>query len=382
MLVGAICVVILGAYTRLADAGLGCPDWPTCYGHLWVPDTVTEIEIANVNFTDTPVEMDKTWPEQTHRIFASSLGLLVLASFYMLNKRYAHVLGLRKANILVTLLAALVGATVLRIIVGQIVEPLLGLLVLAYFVALALRHRACKRSGTEQPVRHAYFLAATLCGLVVVQGLFGMWTVTLKLWPQVVTAHLLGGFLTLTLVSWLFVEIWELRFRVATSNSAVRRLAATALVCVFLQILLGGWTSSNYAALACPDFPTCQNQWLPEMDMVGGFDIFQDVGPNYLGGQLDNLSRVAIHYSHRVGAFIVMALVLALALALMRGGNKRLGAALVLLLTTQLLLGVSNVVFALPLAVAVVHNAGGAALLIFLTLLNVQLRQTSTKTQL
>lgn len=312
----AMVVVVLGAFTRLMHAGLGCPDWPTCYGHFWVPTTPEEIHAANQAFAATPVETNKTWPEQIHRIFASSLGVLMI-----------------------------------------------GLLV------IAIRHR--RNEG--QPVKLPAFM---LC-FVILQGLFGMWTVTLLLWPQVVTAHLLGGFTTLSLLCLLAQRLggfgWQLAENALHKVKRLRWLAVVALLVVIMQIALGGWTTSNYAALACADLPTCHGAWIPEMDFLAGFNIFQHIGPNYLGGQLDNTARIAIHFMHRVGAVVVTLVLLSLIISLWRTQItecRRMAAVIALVLVAQLSLGISNVFFGLPLAVAVSHNAVGALLLLVMVTLN------------
>ncbi len=363
MLLAVIVVVVLGAYTRLVDAGLGCPDWPTCYGHLWVPDSAEEIAAANQAFVDTPVETHKTWPEQIHRIFASSLGLLVLIFFFFVNRGFAKARDFSVWNSVSLSLILLVVGTFARVAFGSVVEPLLGLLVFGYFAnVLRLRFALKERS----PQQFIFVITAILAGLVIVQGLFGMWTVTLKLWPQVVTAHLLGGFATLCLISLIWITLVWPKARVRVSSGYIARFSFIVLLVVILQVSLGGWTSSNYAALACPDFPKCQNSWLPEMDLAGGFNIFQGLGPNYLGGQLDNLSRVAIHYAHRLGALLTSAMVLGLCVYLWRLGARRVAMALSAVLLSQLALGVANVVLALPLSIAVLHNACGALLLVLI----------------
>jgi len=312
-------VVVLGAWTRLEDAGLGCPDWPGCYGFISVPDTPEEIAQAEAAYPDAPFEADKAWPEMIHRFFAGTLGLLVIA-----------------INV----------------------------------IAWRNRH------NSDQPFKLPLFLLF----LVIAQGMFGMWTVTLKLWPQVVTTHLLGGFTTLSL-------LWLLSLRLDNRpwpqpNIPLRRwislkpLAATALILLICQISLGGWTSSNYAALACPDLPTCQGSWIPDMDFANGFNVTQEIGPNYLGGQLDGQSRVAIHMAHRIGALLVTIVIGFLIFKLFRNAGGRemnnLASILLALLIIQVSLGTSNVIFSLPLWVAVAHNAGGALLL--LTLVNVNYR--------
>ena len=288
-------VVVLGAYTRLVDAGLGCPDWPGCYGFLSVPATPEEVAAAAALFPDSPVEPDKAWPEMVHRYFAASLGLLALAIW-----------------------------------------------------AVAWRQR--------MPMT----LPVALVALVIAQGIFGAWTVTLKLWPQVVTVHLLGGFATLALL-WVYaLRIGAVRSLPVPGNLAGH--AAAAIGIVVLQVALGGWTSSNYAALACPDFPACHGSLLPEMDFRAGFNLAQDVGPNYLGGLMTSEARVAIQMTHRLGAFIVLLAVGWLAFRLV--GLLRWTLAGVLIF--QFGLGVANVLAQLPLAVATLHNAGAALLLLAL----------------
>ncbi len=313
----AATVVVLGAYTRLVDAGLGCPDWPTCYGHLWAPLTPTDIETANIAYPEIPVDLNKTWPEMVHRYFASTLGLLIIGM-----------------NI------------------------------------ISFRNRANK----NQPVKLPLFLL----GFVILQGAFGAWTVTLKLWPQVVTAHLLGGFTTLTLLAILTLRLGNFRFpefnRVPLFRKP-RQLAAWTLFAVATQVFLGGWTTSNYSALACPDLPKCQDQWWPTVDFKSGFDLTHPVGPNYQGGQLDLPSRTAIHMAHRIGAIITTLFVLALVIVLIKVGLSGWSLLLAGLLVLQVCLGLSNVAFSLPLSVAVLHNLGGALLLICISTLNVLLNR-------
>lgn len=309
----AAVVVLLGAYTRLTHAGLGCPDWPGCYGFIGVPMSEHKQALAEARFPEAPVEVEKGWNEMVHRYFAGSLGLVIL---------------------------------------GLAVQ--------------ALR----RRGEPGQPLK----LPLLLLGVVVLQAAFGMWTVTLKLWPQVVTAHLLGGFTTLAL-------LWLLTLRLSGAcpllpviSTRLRVLAALALALVVGQIALGGWVSSNYAAVACVDLPTCHGQWWPVMDFANGFHLTQHIGPNYLGGQLDSDARTAIHMSHRLGALLVTLVLLLLAWRLRAAGQGRLAAVLLLALTIQISLGISNVLLHLPLAVAVAHNAGGASLLLVLVLINYRLR--------
>jgi cytochrome c oxidase assembly protein subunit 15 len=309
----ALVVVLLGAYTRLTHAGLGCPDWPGCYGFISVPKTEAQLAHAELRFPQSPVEEHKGRNEMVHRYFAGGLALMII----MLGVQAWH-----------------------------------------------------RRHFVDQPVG----LALALVGVVFAQAAFGMWTVTLKLWPQVVTAHLLGGITTLSL---LFLLTLRLSGRFAAMPQIaprLRRLAAIGLVLVGLQIALGGWVSSNYAAMACTDLPTCQGQWWPEADFANGFHLTQHIGPNYLGGKLDSTARTAIHLTHRLGALLVTFSLLALAWQLLRAGLKGLAGVLVLALGVQIGLGISNVLFHLPLATAVAHNAGGAALMLAMTLINYRVR--------
>lgn len=306
-------VVILGAFTRLKDAGLGCPDWPGCYGHLTWPKSDSEVAAAEARFPESPVEHDKTWPEMVHRYFASTLGLVIFA-------------------------------------IG----------VLAW--------RGHKREG-GLPLKLCGFLAA----LVVLQGAFGAWTVTLKLWPQVVTAHLLGGFATASCL-WLLLLLLSRPPLAVSASDSLKRLALLGLVVVIVQIALGGWTSANYAAVACPDLPTCHGVWWPAADYAQGFNIFQHVGPNYLGGLLDNHARTAIHFSHRLGALTVTLVLLVLIIGLWRAGGRGLAVTLLAALVLQVGLGISNVHWVLPLPVAVAHNAFGLVLLLVLIAINYAVR--------
>lgn len=308
----AVVVIMLGAWTRLVHAGLGCPDWPGCYGFLTVPQSETHIAIANARFPESPVVVEKGWPEMIHRYAAGTLGLIVFG-----------------------------------------------------LAGYALRHR---RSGV--PVKLPLFIA----GFIILQGAFGMWTVTLKLWPQVVALHLLGGFTTLSLLTLLTLR---LRGRLRSPGPEPRGFARGSmrpwlyggLLLVAVQIALGAWTAANYAAVACTDLPTCQGQWWPEgMDFQHGFDIAQHVGPNYLGGQLTADGRVAIHVTHRLGAVIVLGY-LSLLLAILWRHREEHGLSgsitlVAVVLSAQIALGLANVLFHIPLPVAVAHNAMGAGLLL------------------
>jgi cytochrome c oxidase assembly protein subunit 15 len=355
-LIATLSVIVLGAFTRLADAGLGCPDWPTCYGHLWVPNSADDIATANQAFPDTPVLAGKTWPEQFHRILASSLGLLCLVVLFQVLRYFPR----KVWSLQVTLLGLLILSTIVRAFIGHQLDILLIIMVLLYFSSLAFVPWQAKGLNLRLPL----FVA----GWVVLQGLFGMWTVTLKLWPQVVTLHLLGGFTLLSVLWWQSLRLTAINM--AALIAPIKTLAQVGLVVVVIQITLGGWTTSNYAALACPDLPYCQGQLWPDPDFAEGFNVLQHVGPNYLGGQMDNGGRVAIHLAHRIGAITVTLVLGWLAFALYRLRSKKLALLLATVLTTQVALGISNVAFFLPLPVAVLHNLFGALLLLTLITIN------------
>ena len=299
----AFTVVLLGAYTRLVDAGLGCPDWPGCYGFLTVPEKAVDIKTAAEAFPDTPLEADKAWPEMIHRYFAGSLGLLVAA-------------------------LALIG-----------------------FI---------NRNKNEQPLLLTY----ALLGIIIFQAALGMWTVTMGLLPIIVMGHLLGGFITLTLLLVLFLNIRH--GNPVAWASPVRSAALTGILIVFIQIALGGWTSANYAAIICADFPTCQGDLVPPLDFSGAFTISTEGVSSYLGGHLDNVSRVTIQWMHRLGALITTLYMMYLIFKLFITGWKKFALWLSAVLVAQVSLGISNVVFSLPLAVAVAHN--GVAVLLLMSL--------------
>lgn len=301
----AVVVIVLGAFTRLTDAGLGCPDWPGCYGHLTVPQGEELIKAAEEAFPERPFEANKAWYEMIHRYFAGSLGLLILAIF---------------------------------------------------IVSLV------KRSYNE-PLKLPFFL---LC-LVTFQAALGMWTVTLNLLPVVVMGHLLGGF---SVLACLFLLRQRLQGeRIPGGDQRIigfAKYAALGLIIVVCQIALGGWVSANYAALACTEFPLCEGNWYENIDVTGAFSVPE--AENYEFGAHDYAERMTMHVAHRLGAVITFLYLCWLSLKLYTtassGVIKNQAVLLVLVLGVQVLLGVSNVVFSLPLAVAVLHNAMGAALLL------------------
>ncbi|MET0028328.1 MAG: COX15/CtaA family protein [Candidatus Thiodiazotropha sp.] len=313
----AFCVILVGAYVRLSDAGLGCPDWPGCYGQMVVPDALPASHPDDPSQT-RPLHRGKAWKEMIHRYLAGTLGLMIL------------------------LLAV-----------------------------LAWRNRA----DPDQP----RLLPGLLLGLVTLQAALGMWTVTLLVKPAIVTAHLLGGFATFVLLVLLALRLRQTPLLAPQGQSSgqspgLRRHARIALLVLILQITLGGWTSTNYAALGCTDFPQCHaGQWWPQTDFSEAFTLWRGLGINYEFGVLEHDARAAIHLTHRIGALLTLLVVGSLGLRLWRQpapGLRRLGGLALLLLTLQIVLGISNVLAQLPLPVAVAHNGVAALLLLSLTLLN------------
>lgn len=309
-------LVPLGAFVRLSDAGLGCPDWPGCYGQITPHHAADEIDAALQANPDGVVSHDKAWKEMVHRYVAGILGLLVLAIFVM-----------------------------------------------------AWRNRAHTQAGIGLP--------ALLLGVVVFQALLGMWTVTQLLKPVIVTAHLLGGMTTLALLVWLWRREGATRSQ-AAYFAPVRHLRGPitlGLMLVFVQIALGGWVSANYAALACSDFPTCQGQWWPAMDFAQGFTLHRELGETASGELLSLQALTAIHWTHRLMALIVTLYLLWLAARLFKiSGYARIAVMLLVTLGGQILLGISNVVFSLPLPVAVAHNIGAAILLAGMVMLRYKVK--------
>ena len=307
----AVVVSTLGAYVRLSDAGLSCPDWPGCYGRLGVPGP-SDALAAQAAFPDRPLDRTRAWKEMAHRYAAGLLGVLV-------------------------------------VVIG----------------VLAWRR---SRPG-RMPA-----LPWVLVGLVAFQALLGMWTVVLGLAPLVVTSHLLAGLATVALLWWLRLQVtaWARLPRPAFRRSgaaALRPWTLGALLVIAVQIALGGWTSANYAALACPDFPLCQGRILPPLDLREAFTLWPDAaGADFEGGVHDNDARVTIHLAHRLGAVLTLLYVIGLGgRILASAGLRRLKAAAALLLVavvTQVGLGIANVVLGLPIVLAVGHNAGAILLLL------------------
>jgi cytochrome c oxidase assembly protein subunit 15 len=316
----AFVVVVVGAYVRLMDAGLGCPDWPGCYGEMSPAhaEDIINRAVQAQGGEHGPVSMHKAWKEMFHRYLAGTLGLLILA---------IAIGGWRWRRIL----------------------------------------------------PHSPALPSALLALVVLQAALGMWTVTLLLKPVIVTLHLLGGMATLSLLVWLSLR--QARVAPAADWRGAQRMrpwAALGLAVVIAQIALGGWVSSNYAALACIDFPTCHGVWRPEMDFRHGFQLVRELGRTAAGTHLAYEALTAIHWTHRVGALVTFIYVGALAFALSRvRGFGLFAGILALALAVQIGLGIGNILEGLPLPVAVAHNAVAAILLVGLVMINFALSRAS-----
>ncbi len=311
-LILTLTVIALGAYTRLSDAGLGCPDWPGCYGHFTVPQSSSALEKAELLYPHLDVEPHKAWPEMIHRYFAGTLGLVVFSITF-----------------------------------------------------LCLKYR---------PV--AMTLPLVIAAVVIFQALLGMWTVTMKLLPLVVMGHLLGGF---GLLSCLWLLLWQLQqkseaiFKAGTVPITMKLIAFVALLVVLVQIILGGWTSSNYAALMCNSLPICEGNWLSYLDFKTAFTLIHHGHDSYEFGVLDYGPRLTIHVSHRLGAIATILAVSLLSYRLWKSGLYSLTKMLLGALSVQIVLGISNVVFSLPLGIAVLHNLGAALLMVSVLKCNYQL---------
>lgn len=304
-------LVMFGAFVRLTDSGLGCPDWPGCYSSLTPFGASADIHQASQHMPYGPVSWTKAWIEMVHRYIGAILGLIIIVITYM-----------------------------------------------------AWRHR--KALGQSPALAFAILVA------VCVQGAFGAWTVTHRLMPVVVTTHLLGGMALLCLLTWLGAR-QNTHPAAAPDAARWRRAALAGLLLLIVQIALGGWVSTNYAALACMDFPTCHGQWLPEMDFHGGFSLMRALGELPSGELISQSALTAIHWTHRNFAFVVALYLVWLACRLQRydglRGPSRLLAGVLLL---QLLTGLTTIFLQWPLLLAVLHNGGAAVLVIVCTTLVVR----------
>ena len=313
-------VIVLGAYVRLSDAGLGCPDWPGCYGEITPAHAAEDIAAAVATQPYGPVTLPKAWKEMVHRYFAGSLGLIILA-----------------------------------------------------VAGMAWRKRAQLKQSPALPL--------ALIVVVVFQGLLGMWTVTRLLKPAIVTAHLLGGLTLLALLTWLALRQLRWADGVGIMGSRLTRwLAGVGVAVLGVQIALGGWASTNYAALACGDFPLCQGSLLPKMDFHDAFHIVRELGMTVQGGVLTIEALTAIHWTHRLGALTTLIVLGFLVCRLVaEPGTRTLGNVLASVLVLQVLLGIGNIYLGLPLLLAVGHNAGAALLLVVLVSVNFVLRRAPAR---
>ena len=299
----ALAVVVLGAYVRLSDAGLGCPDWPACYGHLTVGDAMAHMDQVDARYPGQPLQPGKAVKEMVHRYVAGTLGAVVLALVLL---------------------------------------------------------------GWRQKRNQALLIMLTV--LILFQSLLGMWTVTLKLQPLVVTGHLAGGMSVLALLWWLLLDARPVPRRETASH--LRPYAVFGLLLLAVQSLLGGWTSSHYAGLACTGFPGCNGQWWPQVDYAAGF------GRSWGIGEIDAAGLAAIQWIHRLGALVVMLYLGSLTWA-SREAAPKIALAVVLLLLLQIAIGIGNVVYGLPLSLAEAHNAGAALLLLAVVTLNYRFARAS-----
>jgi cytochrome c oxidase assembly protein subunit 15 len=312
-------LIMFGAFTRLTDSGLGCPDWPGCYGHANPWQAHGPISAAEAALPDGPVTVMKAWIEMTHRYFAMTVGALILA-----------------------------------------------LLISACAITL----KNAKRKADRLSTAYSPAYPALLLGFVCLQGAFGAWTVTMKLQPAIVTIHLLLGMGLLALLTWHAASKSE-HAAVMPAAKRLRAPAAFALVLLTFQIALGGWVSTNYAAVACADFPLCHGVLIPEMDFANGFSLWRELGKTADGGNLAYPALTAIHWVHRNFAFVVVAYIGWLAHKTLKiDGLRRTARWLLIAIALQFGTGVATVFLNWPLALAVLHNGGAALLVLLLTMLN------------
>ena len=311
-------LVVFGGFTRLTDSGLGCPDWPGCYGHANPLQANAEIQSAQAVMPTGPVTEKKAWIEMIHRYLASAVGVLILA-----------------------------------------------------MICVTCRQRFARKNRARE-FHPAWPLG--LLGLIVVQGAFGALTVTMKLQPVIVTTHLLLGLALLAALGWNYARL-DSTTAVAPRAHGLRGAALAALLILALQIALGGWVSTNYATLACGEFPLCQGQLVPPMDYADGFTLWRALGRTAGGDYLPLDALTAIHWTHRNFAFVAIAAVGYVAWRASRiEGLEHLGRRLLAVLALQFATGVSTIFFQFPLLLAVLHNAGAALLVALLVMINYRSR--------
>ena len=311
----AFCLIVLGAYVRLSDAGLGCPDWPGCFGTLTVPESQLAIEKAQHTFPDQAIENGKAWKEMVHRYVAGLLGLLILSIGY-----------------------------------------------------LAYRNKKSLKVSILVPY--------SLLGIVFFQAMLGMLTVTLLLKPIIVSTHLIGGMATLAILTYLSYEHFNENSKLVLKKNIIFYIARFGLILIFMQIFLGGWTSTNYAGLACTDFPTCHGQLIPDMDFKNAFNIFRNLGQTSKGAPISLNALQAIQWIHRIGAITVVIYFGYLSYVLMKYKQLRFEAILLLtILAAQFIIGIANLTLHLPMVLAVSHNLTAALLVVIITIINTKIKK-------
>ena len=306
----ALIVVSFGAYVRLTDAGLGCPDWPGCYGTLSVPQSIEAIEQAQSFYPDSLIETDKAWIEMIHRYIAGILGVMIL---------------------LITILSY----------------------------------------KFKNQINYSIKWPVFLLLLVIFQAALGMWTVTMLLKPAIVSTHLIGGMSVLAILTYLMHRNYGTHRESFVKHKSERRVIRFSLVLLFIQIALGGWTSTNYAALACTDYPTCHGELIPDMDFVNAFTIFRELGVTSLGEPLSLQALHAIQWVHRVGAIVILIYFLFVAYLLkINEGFNFWRNILILAVVLQFIIGIANLILHLPIVLATLHNLGAAILVVILVGIN------------
>ena len=323
-------LIVFGGFTRLTDSGLGCPDWPGCYGAANPFQAHADIKAAEALLPDGPVTVVKAWIEMTHRYLAMGIGVLIMA-----------------------------------------------LMATSWIQWLKRR-----RIAFHPAIPSALFV------FVLIQGAFGAWTVTLKLQPVIVTIHLLLGMLLLALLTWLGERQNRILLPATAQGgwqapASLRMLAVASAVVLVVQIALGGWVSTNYATLACTEFPLCGGKVVPEMDFEHGFHLWRELGKTAAGHYLPFQALVAIHWIHRNFAFVLIAVLgLTLWRAWAHAPLRRVVRAIAIVLAAQAATGLATVYLEFPLAIAVLHNAGAALLVLTVTMLNYKIKYpTSTVLQ-
>ncbi len=310
-------LIVFGAFTRLTDSGLGCPDWPGCYGEANPFQSHEAIKAAQNLMPTGPVTVQKAWVEMIHRYLAMSVGVLIVAQ-----------------------------------------------MLIAWW--------------QRRKLQHSPWLATTLFFFVCLQGAFGAWTVTLKLQPVIVTTHLLLGMGLLSLLAWALARELPSANKLTRAGTTLIRIATIALVLLVLQIALGGWVSTNYAALACNDYPLCNGAFAPEMDFEHGFTLWRQLGQMANGDYLPFSALVAIQWAHRSFAWIAIGAIVSVAcLARKKPTLSPLANKILMVIFAQLMTGIATVYFSWPLLIAVLHNAGAAALVLLLTMLNYRARHAA-----